>query len=48
MAPSSMPPVASATRWLEMRFSSIIITRITEARSGIASVTPSSASTPRQ
>ena len=34
-----MPPVASATRWLEMRLSSIIITRMTLARSGMSSVT---------
>ena len=37
-APSSMPPVASATRWEEIRLSSIIITRMTLARSGIWSV----------
>ena len=43
-----MPPVARATRWLEIRLSSIIITRMTDALSGIASVTSSSFSTPRQ
>ena len=32
--PSSMPPVASATRWLEIRLSSINITLMTLARSG--------------
>ena len=48
IAPSSMPPVANATRWLEIRLSSINITRMTLARGGIASVMPSSLSTPRQ
>ena len=47
-APSSMPPVARATRWEEMRLSSIIITRMTLARSGIWSSTPSAFSTARQ
>ncbi len=48
IAPSSIPPVASATRCDEIRFSSMSITRITEARAGMSSVTPSSRSTPRQ
>jgi len=48
IAPSSMPPVANATRWLEIRLSSINITRMTLARGGIWSVMPSSFSTPRQ
>ena len=48
MAPNSMPPVANATRWDEIRLSSIIITRMTLTRSGISSVMPSSFSTPRQ
>ena len=48
MAPSSIPPVASATRWLEIRLSSISITRMTVARCGIASVMSNSFSTPRQ
>ncbi|SKW63414.1 Uncharacterised protein [Mycobacteroides abscessus subsp. massiliense] len=48
IAPSSMPPVASATRCEEIRLSSIINTRITVARSGISSVMSSSFSTPRQ
>ncbi len=48
IAPSSMPPVASATRWLEIRLSSISSTRMTVARSGMSSVMPSSFSTPRQ
>ena len=43
-----MPPVANATRWLEIRLSSISITRMTLARSGMSSVTSSSFSTPRQ
>nr|CRL75941.1 hypothetical protein CPGR_01583 [Mycolicibacter nonchromogenicus] len=47
-APSSMPPVASATRCEEIRLSSIIRTRMTLARSGMSSVMPSSFSTPRQ
>ncbi len=47
-APSSMPPVASATRCEDIRLSSIISTRMTVARSGISSVMPSSFSTPRQ
>ena len=46
-APSSMPPVAMATRWEEMRLSSIIITLMTLARGGISSSMPSSRSTPR-
>ncbi|SHW19643.1 Uncharacterised protein [Mycobacteroides abscessus subsp. abscessus] len=48
IAPSSMPPVASATRCEEMRFNSIISTRITLARSGISSEIPNSCSTPKQ
>ena len=43
-----MPPVARATRWLDIRLSSISITRTTVARSGIASVMPRSFSTARQ
>ncbi len=43
-----MPPVASQTRCEEIRFSSIISTRIVVARSGICSVMPSSFSTARQ
>ena len=43
-----MPPVAMATRCEEIRLSSIIITRMTLARSGIWSSMPSSRSTPRQ
>ncbi len=46
--PISMPPVARKTRCDETRCSSIIITRMTVARSGTSSVTPSSCSTPRQ
>ena len=46
-APSSMPPVAIATRWEETRLSSIIITRMTCARSGTWSSMSSSRSTPR-
>ena len=45
-APSSMPPVASATRWLLIRLSSMTSTRITFARSGTSM--PSSFSTARQ
>lgn len=48
VAPSSMPPVAMATRCEESRLSSIRRTRITETRSGICSSMPSSFSTPRQ
>ena len=48
VAPISMPPVASATRWEPIRLSSISRTRIMLARSGIWSVMPSSFSTPRQ
>ncbi len=48
VAPISMPPVARKTRCEEMRCSSIIITRMTVARSGISSVMPSSFSTARQ
>ena len=48
VAPISMPPVARQTRWLEIRLSSIISTRMVLARSGIWSVMPSSLSTPRQ
>ena len=47
-APSSMPPVASATRCDEIRLSSISMTRMTVALAGICSVIPSSFSTPRQ
>ena len=43
-----MPPVASHTRWEEIRLSSISSTRMTLARSGISSVMPSSFSTARQ
>ena len=45
-APSSMPPVAKAMRWLEMRFSSMSSTRMVLARSGTSM--PSSFSTARQ
>jgi hypothetical protein len=45
-APISMPPVAMQTRCDEMRLSSIIMTRMTLARSGMSSVMPSSFSTP--
>lgn len=48
VAPSSSPNVAIATRCEEIRFSSIIITRMIWARSGTCSVTPSSFSTLRQ
>ena len=48
VAPISMPPVARATRCEEIRVSSIIRTRMTLARSGTWSVTPSSFSMPRQ
>ena len=48
VAPSSMPPVASAIRWEPIRLSSIISTRMSLARWGIWSVMPSSFSTPRQ
>jgi hypothetical protein len=45
VAPISMPPVPMHTRWEEIRVSSIMSTRMTEARSGIWSVMPSSFST---
>ena len=48
VAPSSLPPVARHTRCEAMRLSSIIITRMTVARSGMSSVMPSSFSTARQ
>lgn len=48
VAPSSIPPVAMATRCEESRFSSISRTRMAVARSGIWSSMPSSFSTPRQ
>lgn len=48
VAPSSIPPVAMATRWEDIRLSSISSTRMTEARSGTWSVMPSSFSTARQ
>ncbi len=47
-APISMPPVAMHTRWEEIRLSSIIITRMTWARSGTSSSMPSSRSTAMQ
>ena len=47
-APISMPPVARHTRWLEIRLSSIIRTRMTLARSGICSSMSRSFSTARQ
>jgi hypothetical protein len=43
--PSSIPPVASHTRWEAIRLNSIRITRIACARSGTSM--PSSFSTPR-
>ena len=45
-APISMPCVPSQTRWLAMRCSSAISTRMLATRSGISS--PSSFSTDRQ
>ena len=45
-APISMPPVAIATRWEEIRLSSIRSTRMTWAFSGIWSSMSSSRSTP--
>ena len=45
-APISMPPVAIATRWEEIRLSSIRSTRMTWAFSGISSSMSSSRSTP--
>ena len=48
VAPSSMPPVAMATRCEESRFSSMSMTRMIVARSGIWSSMPRSFSTPRQ
>jgi hypothetical protein len=47
IAPSSSPVVPSHTRCEAIRFSSIISTRMTVARSVIWSVMPSSFSTPR-
>ena len=44
-APISMPPVAIATRWDEIRFSSIMSTRMVLARSVMSSSMPSSFST---
>ena len=48
VAPSSLPPVATKTRWEAIRLSSIMSTRIWLARSVTWSVTPSSFSTARQ
>lgn len=48
VAPSSMPPVPMQMRWLEMRVSSIISTRMICARSGMSSSMPSRRSMPRQ
>ena len=48
VAPISMPPVPMATKCELMRVSSIISTRMVEARSGIWSVMPSSFSMARQ
>ncbi len=48
VAPSSRPKVAMATRWEEMRLSSIIMTRMVCARSGTRSVMPRSCSTAMQ
>ena len=47
-APSSRAPVPRATMCDEMRFSSIIRTRISLARSGMSFVIPRSFSTPKQ
>ncbi|CAB4614852.1 unannotated protein [freshwater metagenome] len=47
-APSSSAPVPSATMCDEIRLNSIIITRITVARSGTSLVMPSNFSTPKQ
>jgi hypothetical protein len=46
MAPSSMPVVASPTRWEDTRFSSLSRTRIVVARGGASM--PSRRSTARQ
>jgi hypothetical protein len=46
-APISMPPVAMATRWEEMRLSSMSRTRMTWAFSGTSASMSSSRSTPR-
>ena len=48
LAPSSRPNGPIPVRCEEIRFSSIISTRITFARSGIRSSMPSSRSTARQ
>lgn len=48
VAPSSMPPVAMATRCEDNRFSSMRSTRMMLARSGISSSMPRSFSTARQ
>ena len=48
VAPSSIPPVATAMRWEPIRLSSIMSTRMSLARCGIWSVMPSSFSTDRQ
>ena len=48
VAPISLPVEPMATRCEAMRHSSIMTTRIIEARSGTSSVMPSSFSTPRQ
>ncbi len=45
-APISMPPVAMATRWEEIRLSSMSRTRMTWAFSGMSSSMSSSRSTP--
>ena len=45
-APISMPPVAIATKWEEMRLSSMSRTRMTWAFSGMSSSMSSSRSTP--
>ena len=48
VAPISMPPVPRQTRWELTRVSSIIMTRMIEARSGMRSVMPRSRSMERQ
>ncbi len=48
VAPISMPPVPRQMRWLEMRVSSIISTRIALARSGMSAVMPRTFSIARQ
>ena len=48
VAPSSRPNVPMAIRCEEIRFSSIISTRMMLARSGISASMPSSFSTARQ